>query len=258
VNGNQEVSNINGKLFGCEISKEDIYELLYGYICDNLSEYDSTSEIDYVTKAAIREVNRLVNPVPRLSVFNIEVKLHKFKNCRVCGKMFYDTSRNGRQIVCKSRISHKYDEKLGSYENYRQRGKLIFDCERINENTRKTKNYQNNGSATSYSYLTRLRKEKELFTWTDFTDRKTDRLLARNAGYSINGKRKGFSVTYNIDGKGQGVKVKMKMPNPNGNDSEKFQLENISNFKGVFTINIKTGEKQIINQKLYEKYYAYK
>lgn len=47
---------------------------------------------------------------------DIPIKPHKFKACKVCGRIFYDCSRNGRVITCRYIPYERYNKKTYRYE----------------------------------------------------------------------------------------------------------------------------------------------
>lgn len=200
---------MRGQLKGEPLTNVQIKEYIAEELCDrlkgefdlveNVKEYAKNSNdfiVNFILVDVIEKTNVKLQVKPDYTVEEFRYAPHKFKRCEICGALFYDATRNGRQSVCKTKISYQYSNKLGKYVPYSRDGRTVFDCERIRENIRKSGEV----SVGSYAPSTLERKERELFVWTSFNgdtpaeQYKIDSMMASTQGYGINGRRNGFVV----------------------------------------------------------------
>jgi hypothetical protein len=61
---------------------------------------------------------------------DVPMKVHKFKQCVNCGRVFYDISRNGRAITCRYIPYIRFDRRTGTYkQSFHKDGRPKSACE---------------------------------------------------------------------------------------------------------------------------------
>lgn len=72
----------------------------------------------------------------------VPFQVHKIKECEVCGRPFYDTSRNGRQTVCHWVKYRRYNYEARQYHTPMHKdGTSKSNCEMKKEADRKRKKF---------------------------------------------------------------------------------------------------------------------
>lgn len=119
----------------------------------------------------LESIKRSRPAIDRLTWRDIKVNPQKFKACEVCGRIFYDLSRNGRTTVCHYVPYVKWSRKHRRHVHRYKAGRIMSECEVERDNSQKTKDaggFAPSGSAVSYTASTRERIERQMFVWTSF------------------------------------------------------------------------------------------
>jgi hypothetical protein len=138
----------------------------------------------------------------------VKVIPQKYKSCEVCGRMFYDLSRNGRTTVCHYVTYKRWNQKHREYRHRYKHDRLMSECEVVRDDAMKQSG-QVDGQATNYTAKTRERLERQMFVWTSFDSdgafvRKLE--LEVNHQYAMNGRYKSGMVNFDEWAKGGEVK----------------------------------------------------
>lgn len=94
-----------------------------------------------------------------------ELKLapNKWKACEMCGRIFYDLSRNGRTTVCHYETYRWFNSKTRKMEYRFKADRAISVCEKKRDDLSSYGESHYNGSALSYSAETRCQMEERMF-----------------------------------------------------------------------------------------------